>query len=448
MSTWQAEDATRNGYAAQRPLGPRLPARRRRVPAARRSRRGAGDAGGAPPPLLPRAHHGDRDDGGREPHEGVRARRRPPAAGRARHRARRPSPSWPTHPIPPRSRRSARAATRSAARPAPASRTSTPRFDETLTLEGAPPHAGEVDSDRMTTASATLERTETDQPTRPASSPGSPSSPRSCSCVLLRGGAFVIGIGLLFLRLRPAGEALRVPSAEGVPHGPRHRPHPLHRQQRVRDDRRDRARRRRRDPLLLDPELQPAGLPAHGVSIALAVVLVFVGNYWGHRFTHTVPLLWRFHSVHHSIEQMDWVAAGRLHPFDSAFTQAFTIMPLFVLGYGGGVFAGRRGVHHVARDLPARERAPALPGAAVDRPHARVAPLAPRDRRRSPRQELRPARRRQDLRHRAHAEGQAPHRLRHPLPRPPRGLPQAPRLPLHEAGRRAHHPELASTSAV
>ena len=53
-----------------------------------------------------------------------------------------------------------------------------------------------------------------------------------------------------------------------------------------------------------------------------------------------MPFLWRFHSVHHSIEQMDWVASGRLHPIDSAFTQAFTIMPLFLLGYGGGVFAG------------------------------------------------------------------------------------------------------------
>ena len=75
-------------------------------------------------------------------------------------------------------------------------------------------------------------------------------------------------------------------------------------------------------------------------SIALAVALVFVANYWGHRLTHTVPQLWRFHSVHHSIEQMDWAAAGRLHPLDSGFTQAFTIMPLFILGYGGGVFAG------------------------------------------------------------------------------------------------------------
>jgi sterol desaturase/sphingolipid hydroxylase (fatty acid hydroxylase superfamily) len=75
-------------------------------------------------------------------------------------------------------------------------------------------------------------------------------------------------------------------------------------------------------------------------AIALSAVLVFVGNYWGHRLTHTVPLLWRFHAVHHSIEAMDWAAAGRLHPFDQAFTQAFTVMPLVILGYGGGTFAG------------------------------------------------------------------------------------------------------------
>ncbi|MEX1009518.1 MAG: sterol desaturase family protein [Acidimicrobiia bacterium] len=80
-------------------------------------------------------------------------------------------------------------------------------------------------------------------------------------------------------------------------------------------------------------------LPAT-VAIVLAVVLVFVGNYWGHRLTHQVPFLWRFHSVHHSIEQMDWVASGRLHPIDSGFTQAFTVLPLFLFGYAGGVSAG------------------------------------------------------------------------------------------------------------
>ncbi len=76
------------------------------------------------------------------------------------------------------------------------------------------------------------------------------------------------------------------------------------------------------------------------VALPLAITLVFVGNYWGHRLTHRVPFLWRFHAVHHSIERMDWVASARLHPLDSAFTQAFTILPLFLLGYDAGVFAG------------------------------------------------------------------------------------------------------------
>lgn len=93
-------------------------------------------------------------------------------------------------------------------------------------------------------------------------------------------------------------------------------------------------------PLIWLRALDLVGYLPTGVGIALAVVLIVVGNYWGHRLTHRVPFLWRFHAVHHSIEQMDWVASGRLHPVDQSFTQAFTILPLFLLGYGGGVFAG------------------------------------------------------------------------------------------------------------
>ena len=76
------------------------------------------------------------------------------------------------------------------------------------------------------------------------------------------------------------------------------------------------------------------------VAVGLAIALVALGSYWGHRLTHTVPFLWRFHAVHHSIDQMDWVASGRLHPLDSGFTQAVTVLPLFLLGYDAGVFAG------------------------------------------------------------------------------------------------------------
>ncbi len=29
--------------------------------------------------------------------------------------------------------------------------------------------------------------------------------------------------------------------------------------------------------------------------------------YWAHRTTHMVPLLWRFHEVHHSSPDLDWL---------------------------------------------------------------------------------------------------------------------------------------------
>jgi sterol desaturase/sphingolipid hydroxylase (fatty acid hydroxylase superfamily) len=87
--------------------------------------------------------------------------------------------------------------------------------------------------------------------------------------------------------------------------------------------------------------LRPLDLVGHlsaAGAVAVGFVVVFTANYWGHRLTHTVPFLWRFHAVHHSIEHMDWVASGRLHPLDSAFTQGFTVAPLIVLGYSRGSF--------------------------------------------------------------------------------------------------------------
>ncbi len=93
-------------------------------------------------------------------------------------------------------------------------------------------------------------------------------------------------------------------------------------------------------PLIWLRPLDLEGQLPGAASITLAIAIVLLGSYWGHRLSHTVPFLWRFHAVHHSIEEMDWLAAGRLHPFDSAMTQVFFLVPLVVLGYDGGVFAG------------------------------------------------------------------------------------------------------------
>jgi sterol desaturase/sphingolipid hydroxylase (fatty acid hydroxylase superfamily) len=64
-----------------------------------------------------------------------------------------------------------------------------------------------------------------------------------------------------------------------------------------------------------------------------AILVAELGAYWAHRATHRVPFLWRFHKVHHSIEEMDWLASGRLHPVDQAFTRSCAILPIFALGF-------------------------------------------------------------------------------------------------------------------
>lgn len=65
---------------------------------------------------------------------------------------------------------------------------------------------------------------------------------------------------------------------------------------------------------------------------ALALVLGDVVMYWWHRACHAVPFLWRFHSVHHSSTELDWLAAHREHPLDGFTTQLAVNLPGIMLG--------------------------------------------------------------------------------------------------------------------
>lgn len=56
-------------------------------------------------------------------------------------------------------------------------------------------------------------------------------------------------------------------------------------------------------------------------------------QYWIHRLFHQLPFLWNFHAVHHSIQEMDWLAGSRLHLVDIVVTRGLTLIPLFVLGF-------------------------------------------------------------------------------------------------------------------
>jgi sterol desaturase/sphingolipid hydroxylase (fatty acid hydroxylase superfamily) len=53
-----------------------------------------------------------------------------------------------------------------------------------------------------------------------------------------------------------------------------------------------------------------------GARTALGVVLFDLVSYWAHRCSHEVPLLWRFHAVHHSTVHLDWISGLRNHPVD------------------------------------------------------------------------------------------------------------------------------------
>jgi sterol desaturase/sphingolipid hydroxylase (fatty acid hydroxylase superfamily) len=75
------------------------------------------------------------------------------------------------------------------------------------------------------------------------------------------------------------------------------------------------------------------------IQCVTAIVINDIGAYWGHRWTHSVPLLWRFHSVHHSSEHMDWLASARVHPVDQTFIRTCGVIPVYLLGFTQAHFA-------------------------------------------------------------------------------------------------------------
>lgn len=74
--------------------------------------------------------------------------------------------------------------------------------------------------------------------------------------------------------------------------------------------------------------------------LALALVVGEIGSYWGHRWCHTVPFLWRFHAIHHSPGHVDFLVHTRVHPVDWAFTRICGLVPLYALGLVSGADRG------------------------------------------------------------------------------------------------------------
>ena len=74
-----------------------------------------------------------------------------------------------------------------------------------------------------------------------------------------------------------------------------------------------------------------AGWPLWARVLA-GLVVGEIGFYWGHRWAHEIPFLWRFHSIHHSAEHVYFLISSRAHPIDNVFIRLCGLIPVYVLG--------------------------------------------------------------------------------------------------------------------
>lgn len=81
-----------------------------------------------------------------------------------------------------------------------------------------------------------------------------------------------------------------------------------------------------------------AMLPSSIVPLA-GIALFDLAIYWTHRWYHEVPILWRFHAIHHSPKHMDWISGFRTHPLDGTL-----IAPAFAFLLAAGFDAEFTGI--------------------------------------------------------------------------------------------------------
>jgi sterol desaturase/sphingolipid hydroxylase (fatty acid hydroxylase superfamily) len=67
------------------------------------------------------------------------------------------------------------------------------------------------------------------------------------------------------------------------------------------------------------------------VQFGLAVLVADLAQYWIHRGFHKIPLMWRFHAIHHSSKALDWIAGSRAHLVEDVVVRGGILIPMTLL---------------------------------------------------------------------------------------------------------------------
>ncbi|MEC9274830.1 MAG: sterol desaturase family protein [Pseudomonadota bacterium] len=70
----------------------------------------------------------------------------------------------------------------------------------------------------------------------------------------------------------------------------------------------------------------------HIAIVTLSVLLLDMLIYWQHRLFHTVPMLWRFHKMHHADSHVDTTTGLRFHPVEIAMSLGIKAAAVVMLG--------------------------------------------------------------------------------------------------------------------
>jgi len=97
------------------------------------------------------------------------------------------------------------------------------------------------------------------------------------------------------------------------------------------------------------------------LSFVLSFLLMDLGFYYWHVANHRLPILWRFHNVHHIDPDLDVTTAFRFHFGEIALSSGFSLVAVSLIGISGWAFAAYQIVfqaevlfHHSNLRLPIR----------------------------------------------------------------------------------------------